>query len=202
MQKNEIEIKDDILFEPIQIENTTSEDNLLHSTLDEFDEEEGVFTSITNTYEDRPENLVDYNENLAGNSNLSNENSDNKSSNKERSYDIDLIDQVDYLLKSSVKELRSGLEQLATEHPGLYEDLELFVLASTDIFNKKNSLDPKKVSQSYLDELNKEEFFQYERGKEYFQRLRNKMINENKIEEEDSNISLLVTLFEIYKGKT
>ena len=38
--------------------------------------------------------------------------------------------------------------------------------------------------------------------KEYFQRLRNKMINENKIEEEDSNISLLVTLFEIYKGKT
>lgn len=202
MQKNEIEIKDDILLEPIQIENTTSEDNLLHSTLDEFDEEEGVFTSITNTYEDRPENLVDYNENLAGNSNLSNENSDNKSSNEERSYDIDLSEQVDYLLKSSVKELRSGLEQLATEHPGLYEDLELFVLASTDIFNKKNSLDPKKVSQSYLDELNKEEFFQYERGKEYFQRLRNKMINENKIEEEDSNISLLVTLFEIYKGKT
>jgi hypothetical protein len=203
MQKNEKEIKEDVPSEPIQIGNTTSEESLLHSTLEEFDDDEGVFTSVDNTYEDRPENLVDYNENLAGNSNLSNENSDNKSTDKERSYHTDLSDQLyNYLLKSLVKELKSVLEQLATEHSGLYEDLELFVVASTDIYNKKNSQDPKKVSQSYLDELNKEEFFQYERGKEYFQRLRNKMINENKIEEEDSNISLLVTLFEIYKGKT
>ncbi|MDB3867131.1 hypothetical protein N9309_05265 [Acidimicrobiia bacterium] len=203
MQKNEKEINDEILLEPIQIKNTTSEDNLLHSTLDEFDEDEGVFTSIENTSEDRPENLVDYNEALEGNQNAKEESSDTKSSESEKYYNLNLSDQLyNYLLKSSVKELKSVLEQIDTEHPGLYEDLELFVVASTDIYNKKNSQDPRKVSQSYLDELNKEEFFQYERGKEYFQRLRNKMINENKIEEEDSNISLLVTLFEIYKGKT
>jgi len=203
MQKNEKEINNGIPLEPIQIKNTTSEDNLLHSTLDEFDEDEGVFTSIENTYEDRPENLVDYNEALEGNQNAKEESSDNKSSESEKYYNLNLSDQLyNYLLKSLFKELKSVLEQIATEHPGLYEDLELFVLASADIYNKKNSQDPKKVSQSYLDELNKEEFFQYERGKEYFQRLRNKMINENKIEEEDSNISLLVTLFEIYKGKT
>ena len=58
----------------------------------------------------------------------------------------------------------------------------------------------KKVTQSTLDN---EEYFKYERGKEYFERLEQELIYEDKIDPKDLSykLGLIVTLKEVLKDK-
>ena len=86
---------------------------------------------------------------------------------------------------------------LSNEYIDLYEDLELFVKKALEITNNPGKV--KKVTQSTLDN---EEYFKYERGKEYFERLEQELIYEDKIDPKDLSykLGLIVTLKRSFKG--
>ena len=112
--------------------------------------------------------------------------------NNEKSFDED-----DYVIIDLLEHLSNKLEMLSNEYIDLYEDLELFVKKALEITNNPGKV--KKVTQSTLDN---EEYFKYERGKEYFERLEQELIYEDKIDPKDPSykLGLIVTLKRSFKG--
>ena len=103
----------------------------------------------------------------------------------------------DYVIIDLLEHLSNKLEMLSNEYIDLYEDLELFVKKALEITNNPGKV--KKVTQSTLDN---EEYFKYERGKEYFERLEQELIYEDKIDPKDTSykLGLIVTLKRSFKG--
>ena len=112
--------------------------------------------------------------------------------NNEKSFNED-----DYVIIDLLEHLSNKLEMLSNEYIDLYEDLELFVKKALEITNNPGKV--KKVTQSTLDN---EEYFKYERGKEYFERLEQELIYEDKIDPKDLSykLGLIVTLKRSFKG--
>ena len=83
------------------------------------------------------------------------------------------------------------LEKLSIEFIDLYEDLEIFIVKALEVIN--NSEKVRKVTQSSLDN---EEYSKYERGKEYFERLEQKLIYDGKLDNSDPSykVGLVITL--------
>jgi len=102
-----------------------------------------------------------------------------------------------YFTDKFLEHLSNKLEMLSNEYIDLYEDLELFVKKALEITNNPGKV--KKVTQSTLDN---EEYFKYERGKEYFERLEQELIYEDKIDPKDTSykLGLIVTLKRSFKG--
>ena len=193
---------------PLKIGNTTEENDLIESSIENFIEDEEVYTAIDNTYEDLPENLEIYEGdtvslNIEENSiNDSEEYSDGEPT--ESLQESESLLEQNYYLKDLDNELRNKLENLVNEFPNLYEDLEIFIICTKEILNEtiqKNAHDPKKVSQSYLRNLSELENLQFSRGQRYFEKLKEQLIYEKKLEKENSEISLMFTIHKIYKGK-
>jgi hypothetical protein len=128
------------------------------------------------------------------NDEISSENDDEESgSETERSYELDdsNFDEEKYIIKPLLDELSNMLEKLSIEFIDLYEDLEIFIVKALEVI--KNSEKVKKVTQSSLDN---EEYSKYERGKEYFERLEQKLIYDGKLDNSDLSykVGLVITL--------
>ena len=114
-------------------------------------------------------------------------------SNEKSNYKLDErnFDEDQYIINSLLNELSNELEKLFNEYINLYEDLEIFIVKALEVI--KNTEKVKKVTQSSLDS---EEYSKYERGKEYFERLEQKLIYDGKLDNSDPSykVGLVITL--------
>jgi len=125
---------------------------------------------------------------------ISSENDDEESgSETESSYELEdsNFDEEKYIIKPLFDELSNMLEKLSIEFIDLHEDLEIFIVKALEVI--KNSEKVKKVTQSSFDN---EEYSKYERGKEYFERLEQKLIYDGKLDNSDPSykVGLVITI--------
>ena len=184
---------------PIDFVNTSeiASDNILdYESLTEIEMESILEENLKNSLEltSSIDMETEYVPEEISNDEISSENDDEESgSETERSYELDdsNFDEEKYIIKPLLDELSNMLEKLSIEFIDLYEDLEIFIVKALEVI--KNSEKVKKVTQSSLDN---EEYSKYERGKEYFERLEQKLIYDGKLDNSDLSykVGLVITL--------